>query len=281
MERGEKNEKNGEIPSAQGEQDFPRTRTEVLAAAADGRWDPFFEEYLHPCWREIWLVCRSHGITLADAEDLYQELMLRVIQHAAFGPQVRQALAEEKESPDFRANLPGRYLKYRELPLDTARFRTFLKKVIRNVVLESLRRAQKIPKPLDSEQFQAVEPWIEQSITRSLDRQWGVQCLAEAAWRLHHESAGARTRARRRLFEVLYLSTAQGRSPGWIAGEYDLDRTTVSGLLSQARARFLFHLQKVSGINDPAELGDLLSGAGRELKEALALVHADCMNQTS
>lgn len=255
--------------------DFPDTRTEILAGAATGKWGPFFREYLRPCWRELVVACRSRKIPLPDADDLYQELVLRLLRDAGFNRETRRLLARQEQDPDYRGNLPGRYLKYRELPVRSARFRTYLKRVIQNLVLEHLRRAQKRPQQLDDRHWKAVEPWIEQSVTRSLGRRWLADCLAEAGWRLRSESAAARTRGRRRLFEILYLSTVEGLSPGKIARKYGLDRTTISALLRQSRGRFVALLGKIAGISQPAELKDLLADCVEELNQALRQVHAD------
>jgi len=248
---------------------FPDTQTEVLAQAAAGNWEPFFDAYLRPCWREVVMACRARQIALPDADDLYQELMLRLIQDGGFNRQIRDMLAQEHEDPKFRANLPGRYLRYREMPLQSARFRTYLKRVIENLVLEAVRKAQRRPKQLRDQESDPHHPWIEESITGWLDRQAVSECLAKAALQFQTDCAAAGTRGRRRLFEILYLSTVEGQSPGMIAEKYGVDRSTVSGMLTEARGRFAAKLGQIAGISDTAELGELLADSMDELKNAL------------
>lgn len=233
------------------------------------------EHYLEPCWREVVIACRSRQIPLPDADDLFQELMLRLLRDAGFNRRVRSVLARQKQDPDFHGNMAGRYLRYRELPLRSARFRTYLKRVILNLVREAARKAQRRPKQLGDQAWKAIEPWMEQSVTRSLDRQWATDCLAEAAWQLWATSYAARTRGRRRLFDILYLSTVRGQRPDTIARTHGVTRTTISGLLTEARGRFVFLLARITGITDREELKDLLADGMDELRGALARVRAD------
>ena len=267
--------------SPSGTDAFPQTETVVLTAAADGHWEPFFRAYLQPCWREVVIACRRHGLRLADPDDLYQELMLRVIRDAGFGHRVKQALTANAEDPEARDNLPGRYLKYRELPLPTARFRTYLKTVIRNLLHEAVRTERRQPRKLDTRHRIVLEPWIEESLTCYLDRQWIIDCLTEAAWQVHRESTSTRTRGKARRFDVLYRSTVKGESPGVIALEYGVDRSTISASLTEARGKFVDCLRQVAGITDLGELGDLLSNMADELKAALIRVHDDCPHQSA
>ncbi len=111
---------------------FSETQTQVLAKAAAGNWGPFFDQYLRPCWREVVIACRSRQIPLPDADDLYQELMLRLLRDAGFTRRIRRVLSQENQDPDFRGNLPARYLKHRELSLRSAQFRTYLSGITRN-----------------------------------------------------------------------------------------------------------------------------------------------------
>lgn len=254
---------------------LPETRTQILAQAAAGNWGPFLEQYLEPCWREVVIVCRSRQVPLPDADDLFQELMLRLLSDAGFNRRVRSVLARQKQDPDFHGNMAGRYLKYRELPLRSARFRTYLKRVILNLVREAARKAHRRPKQLDDQAWKAIEPWMEQSVTRSLDRQWATGCLAEAAWQLWATSYAAPTRGRRRLFDILYLSTVRRQRPETIARKHGITRTTVSGLLTEARGRFVFLLSRITGITDRQELKELLADSIDELRGALARVRAD------
>jgi DNA-directed RNA polymerase specialized sigma24 family protein len=259
---------------------LPLTDTAVLAAAADGHWKPFFRAYLQPCWREVVIASRRHGIRLADPDDLYQELMLRVIRDAGFGHRVKQALAANDEDPEARGNLLGRYLKYRELPLPTARFRTYLKTVIRNLIRKVVRTERRQPRKLDTHHRIVLEPWIEESLTCYLDRQWIIDCLTEVVWQVHRESTSAHTRGKARWFGVLYRSTVKGESPRVTALEYQVDRSTISASLTEARGRFVDCLREVAGITNLDELGDLLADMVDELKTALIRVHDDCSHQT-
>jgi len=274
---GEKTGSNSNLSAGSGsDSSFPDTRTEVLSEAAAGNWDPFIDLYLRPCWREVVITCRQRRIPMPEADDLFQELMLRLLRDSGFNHKIRSVLAEQCRDPDFHGNMPGRYLVYRQLPLRSARFRTYLKGVVRNLVLEAVRGIRRGPKQLDDQAWQALEPWIEESVTRSVDRRWVSNCLAEAAWQLKATSEKSRTRGRRRLFEILYLSTVEGRSAGQIAEGLGLGRTTISGLLSEARGRFVTLLGKITGITDLAELKDLLGHSAEDLEQALSRVQADC-----
>jgi DNA-directed RNA polymerase specialized sigma24 family protein len=159
--------------------------------------------------------------------------------------------------------------------LRSARFRTYLKRVVLNLVKEAARKARRRPRQLDDRAWKALEPWVEQSVTRSLDGQWMTDCLTEAAWQLWATSYAARTRGQRRLFEILYLSAVGGQRAEAIARRYGVDRTTISGLLTEARGRFVFLLARISGITERQELKELLADRVDDLKAALARVHAD------
>lgn len=267
----------GELGS---DDEFPETHTEILAEAAAGNWTRFLDEYLRPCWREIVIACRTRGLPLPDADDLYQELMVRLIRHSRFKPQLRAILAQQQQDPDFRGNLPQRYLKARELPFRTARFRTYLKEVIRNLVLEAIRARRRQPLALAEVDEADLAPWIEGSISRSLDLQWIARCLDEAAGAFWQESARSRTRGKRRLFEMLCLFTLEGQSAAEIAPRFGLDRTTASSLLSEAKARFILQLQRVTGMSDALELKALLADATEQIKAALARVRRAAGLQT-
>jgi DNA-directed RNA polymerase specialized sigma24 family protein len=222
----------------------------------------------------VLIACRSRGIQLPDAEDLYQELILRLLRDSRFSRPFRDLLARENQDPDLRANPVSRYLKARDLPMRSGRFRAFLKGVIRNLLLEGMRKGRRQPRCLTDHDLEDVQPWMEQSISRLLDRQWLARCLTEAAWQLRRESESAPTRAQRRLFEILYLSTAESRSQDEIAERYGVHRTVVSRLLGEARRRFVSFLQGIAGISDQGELRVLLADSAEELKSAIARVRA-------
>jgi len=261
------------LPSPEGEE-FPETRTEILAEAKDGNWTQFLALYLKPCWREVMLACRARHLPVLEPEELYQELMVRLFREAPFAPAIREELASQGHDPGFRANLPGRYLEYRKTFQRSARFRTYLKRAIGNLVVEFLRRKQRDPRPVGEETFEGIEPWIEESISVSLDRRWAVDCLEEAARQLRVESDRARTRAERRLFGILCLATVEGMSPEQIADHYQLNRSTISPLLKKARARFVELLQEATGCDLP-ELRGLLGRHVEDLKRTLSRVRKE------
>ncbi len=260
--------------------EFPETETVVLREAAAGRWDTFLQVYLRPCWREVVSRCAEHGIALPDAEDLFQELMLRLVRTSGFCSKVDEELARLGEPPNFRANLPGRYLKYREmadaagLPLRSARFRVYLKGVVQNLVLELLRQRRRVPKSVDETLVGPDEPWIEGSVSSGMDRAWRAQCFQAALVALRAECAQARTKANRRLYNLLYHHVAEGQTASAIASRLRLDRTTVSSLLKRARNRFADLVTIAAGTTDPDELRTLLVGYGDDLAIALGRLGA-------
>ncbi len=250
--------------------EFPETQTEVLAHAAAGDWSRFFAEYLRPCWREVVLACRQRNLPLGEAEDVYQELIVRLLRDGTFNAHARQLLRQRNEDSQFRANLPGRFLKHRELPLPSARFRTYLKQAIQNIVGETVRKNRRRPENLSAAQWSSIEPWVEQSVSWSLDRRWLTHCLVTAAVRLREQSLGAPTRGRRRLFKALYLSAVCEWSSQQIADQFGVDRTTVAHLLRTAQTEFMMLLQQVTGVYETEELHGLLSGSADQLQSALS-----------
>jgi len=54
-----------------------------------------------------------------------------------------------------------------------------------------------------------------------------------------------------------------------IARLYELKRTTVAGLLTRARARFVTILRETTGVDDVSELKEMVSRIPGALKEAL------------
>ena len=70
---------------------FPPTDWSLLRQVADGQWEPLLREYLRPCSRETVLICRRKGLELTDSEDVFQELMLRVMQPGKLGAGVQGA----------------------------------------------------------------------------------------------------------------------------------------------------------------------------------------------
>jgi len=255
-------------PSGSGEPSvcFPETQTAILAEAAAGNWDEFLRAYLAPCWREIRITCLSRRIPLDDADDLFQELVLRIIQEG------RLKGASSGTHSDFAANIPGRFLQYREISLRSAKFRTVLKSVVRNLILEYFRDRRRRPKPFAESEAAELVSAVDQSVARSVQRQWLSECLLEAASRLQSQSRLAKTRGKRRLFTVLYRSTVGKEPAEEIADDLHVDRTTISGLLSQARRRFVKLLQEETEIEDSAELKHLVMQSPELVIEALKRV---------
>ena len=249
---------------------FPETCSEILADAAAGNWGRFLKEYLRPCWREVVIACRVHKIPLPNADDLYQELMLRLLRDRGFSHRVKEAFARIHQDPHFRGNLPGRYLRYRDSFLRSARFRTYLKRVIQNLVLETVRNSRRDPKLLEARRLQELEACIEPSVCLSVDRPWIVGALAQAVEQIREISSTARTRGRRRLLQILYLADIESQSAESIGGRCGIDRTTVTGLLKEARGRLVAALQQVTGIREPAELKELLTMHVADLKPFIA-----------
>jgi DNA-directed RNA polymerase specialized sigma24 family protein len=259
-------------PAPGGAAEFPDTRTSLLERAAVGDWGPFLEEYLAPCWREIVIRCRAQHIPLGDADDLFQELIVRVIREGELRSLPADPGADGARAPVFRANIPGRYLQYRRVALSSARFRTVLKSVIQNVILETLRAKARLPQPLSGDVVDPA-PRVEESVSDSVERHWMGACLDAAARRLHEESREAKTKGARRLFDVLYRSLVKSDPPGLIAGEYGVDRTTIAGLLTRARGRFIALLGEISGVNDVQDLKSIVSRMPDRLIEALEAAH--------
>lgn len=250
---------------------FPETQTGILRDAAQGAWSDFFRQYLHPCWREIEFACRKRGIPVSQTDDLFQELMVRLLRDGRFNTEFRSKQETGRSATTFRGNLPAKYLKYRELPMKSARFRTFLKRVIQNLILESIRSRNRQPRSLDSTQGDNIPEsrWIGDSISYTLERRWVVQCLDEAAFQFNLACRRAMTKGRKRLFDVLYLSAVEARPHGEIARTLGLDRTTVTELVQLARLEYVKTLRVVTGVRDIAELRKLLRNAGEALSDAL------------
>lgn len=253
---------------------FPETQTQVLAHAAQGEWEPFFQNYLRPCWLAVCQECRVWGLQEATAEDLFGELVVRLMRDGRFQREIRTA-ADEDQQPAKPQNIPARFLAYRGLPLRQARFRNYLRKVIGNLALEAIRGAARRPQLADDERLEQAGAQLEAALGRGLDRKWLLDCLASAAWQLNAESRSSRTRARRRRFHILYFSAVRNQSAGKLAQDLGLDRSTVAALLSEARRRFLGILAQITGISDAAELRDLLQDEASQLQAALAQVYAD------
>lgn len=239
---------------------FPETRTTILVRAACGDWEPFFAEYLAPCWREIVLACRGR-VPPGDAPDLLQELTVRLMREGRSRP----VPGSHAEPP--RGNIPGRYLARKADGTGSARFRTYLKRVIANLIEEYARRVER---EVQSKDLGAVaDPTVESSVSSAVDRHWVGVCLVDAAREFRAECAATRTRGRRRRFELLYLATVRGLSPAAIAEQLGLHRTTVSGELAEARERFVGLLAELSGIADREELKRQVAADPARLFDAL------------
>jgi len=236
---------------------FPETQTSVLAQAAGGDWEPFFRQYLAPCWREIALACRGR-VPVGDIPDLFQELTVRLLKMGESRP--------EGEAAPIRGNIPHRYLTRKQLGIPSAKFRTYLKQVIGNLIREQSRANRRQAKSQDPA---ALEPAVEDSIAKAVDRHWVAACLVDAAQRFREECAAARTKARQRQFELLYESTVLGATPADLARKLGLHRTTITAELGEARERFVAILSKLAGIADRDELKRLVAADPGQLFEAL------------
>jgi len=234
------------LPEDEG---FPATRSTVLRRAASDDWKQFLAAYLRPCWREVQLVCRRRGVPLTDADDLFQELLLRLLR-----PGKIKRLAAQKQDIRSHGNLPARYLLGLELGVSTARFRTYLQQTILNLVREHLRAQRRLPAAQAGQTLEELLPGVEKSISLSVDRQGMATALAHAAALLRAESRDAPTKAARRQYAVLHAAIAERQSAEEIAHRAGLGRSTVAGILSAARARFIALLRKASGIDDVEEL---------------------------
>ena len=248
---------------------FPETQTAILEEAAAGNWDRFLSAYLEPCWREIVIACRSRRIPLEDADDLYQELVLRMIRDG----DLRLPAESGQDGPAFKANVPARFLKYRELTLRSARFRTVLKSVVRHLILEYFRSRKRLPRQLGENAEPGSETAIEESVSGTIDRQWLAECLLESAAQLQDESAQARTRGKRRLFDVLVRTTVHKESAAEIADRWQLDRTTVAELVTRSRGRFVELLRKSTEIEEVAELKQMVVRSAQLVVEALTVIN--------
>ncbi len=245
-----------------GKSGFPETRTDVLRQAARGEWECFFQAYVQPCWREVVFACRARGLPLEDADEVLQELCLRLMRAGRFRP---KSGATEQAAPEFRGNLAARFLHHRSLPLASARFRTYLKRVLQNIVLEAVRKRRRRPQQLPED----LEPFVQETVTHSVDRALVRECLYVAAARLKQYSESARTKGRQRLFEVLYRAAVLGQSPGKMSVDLGIDRTTASDLLTQAQNKFLEYLRQYARVRDESELKHLLSGSAEQIAAAL------------
>lgn len=246
---------------------FPETRSSILSEAASGLWTRFLDCYAKPCWTEVVRACRRRGIPSSEAADVFQELMVRLLRTSGFGRSVRAALRSASLQSSFQGNLPAKYLKYRELLPDSARFRTYLKGVIKNLVLEEIRRRRRRPRSLEDEDLVAIDA----SATVDLDRRWIEECLTEAAHYLRKECEAARTRGQRRLFTVLFRSIVKREPAAKIAQEFGVDRTTIADLLGRARQRFVEILQQITGVTGSSDLKKLLAEAPEALNTALCV----------
>ena len=251
------------IPTARAPA-FPETQTTILVRAAGGDWEPFFKEYLAPCWREVMLACRGR-LPMGDAPDLLQELTVRLLRDGRGRP----VPGSPAEPP--RGNIPQRYLARKRLGVASASFRTYLKQVIGNLIEEHARKAKRQVK---AQSLSArVDPSIEDSISSTVDRHWVAACLVDAARQFRAECGSARTRGHQRHFELLYLATVKGLSPAAVARQLGLHRTTVSVDLAAARDRFVAMLSELSGIADREVLKSHVAADPSRLFEALEDAH--------
>jgi DNA-directed RNA polymerase specialized sigma24 family protein len=248
---------------------FPETQTEVLAKAAAGDWEKFLHQYLNPCWREIRLSCQLRHIPLDDVDDLLQELAIRLMRDGQFRQELPPGGTEAPDVPKV-GNVAGRFLAHREAGLPSARFRTYLKQVIQNLLHEYLRGKRRLPATADSDELSALQACVEESVLVSLDRQWVSGCLGRVARKFRDECASTRLKGQRRLFQIFFLASVRGWNTDRIAAEFRVDASTIRGALIQARQRFVQMLSEETGISSRDELKKHVAANPTELLKALA-----------
>lgn len=242
---------------------FPDTQSQILADAAAGNWNEFLAAYLRPCWREVAIHCRMHGFSDADAEDMLQELLARLVTPRTGG---------KPAQPPGAQNIPARFLAQRQTGIITAQFHTWLKAIIKNVVQE-FGRSRRRRRSVSLDQIAPEELSIlESSVTALLDRHWLKETLCRAARELNRESQSARTKGARRLFAVFVRTSLLRESPSDIARDYGVDRTTISDLVARSRARFVELACLATRIEDPSELRAQIERTPVVLLESLRAV---------
>ncbi|MFO0803081.1 MAG: hypothetical protein U0791_08180 [Gemmataceae bacterium] len=220
-------------PGATAARPFRTLRHRFSPALPGATGSRFFASTWPRVGREIAIACRGR-IPVGDIPDLFQELTLRLLKAGESRP--------EGEAAPIRGNIPHRYLARKRLGVPSAKFRTYLKQVIGNLIREQSRANRRQAKPQDPV---ALEPAVEDSISKAVDRHWVAACLVDAAQRFHGECATARTKARQRQFELLYEATVRGATPADLARTLGLHRTTVTAELADARERFVAWLAKL------------------------------------
>ena len=150
-----------------------------------------------------------------------------------------------------------------------------MKSVIQNLVLEQVRQRQRRPQSLAAESSPKIELWLEEAVSEVIDRQWLAECLLVAARELREESARARTRGKRRMFDLLYRSTTLRQAAAPIAREYGVERSVIAEMLPQARQRFLKLLSQVTEIDSEDELQRQVARVPESLLDAFEQAHAE------
>jgi DNA-directed RNA polymerase specialized sigma24 family protein len=250
---------------------YPETQSKILEAAAAGDWQAFLQSYLAPICTDLQRFGKRFGINLTDQDDLRQDLMLRLMTPKMIA-EIAQCTAAEPVTTD--ANLVGRYLTQPGVTFRSGRFRAYLHGVIRNVVLESLRRRANLRHrtvPWDEAEFAAA---VDESLSHAMDRQWIGHCLDEAACAVRRDAATARSKARRREFEILCLALVDRKSVAEIAQHYGLEENTASGCLRDARERFVQHLERLTGIDHRGQLKQAVAAIPDRLVDALSRARA-------
>jgi hypothetical protein len=252
----------------------------VLQAAAGGDWNQFYCEYLLACTRETALACRQLGVPLRDVDDLIQDLAIRLQKNGAFAKEWRERLRGLNANSQFRGNIPAKYLHARQSNIMTARFRTYLKAVIKRLIFEHLRRRIPIPRYVDNIEAH-VDGILEESIDRSIDRHLVISCLDTVAHSLAVESLEASTKARQRMFSAIYYSIVKRFTHEDLAVHFHIDRTTAAGLLKAARQRFVALLVDATGIDDREYLHRILAKDPAALVKSLKKVESSMRRRAS
>jgi len=225
------------------------------------------------------MACRQHGIPLGEEQELFQEFVTRLVSDSGFGPDIRRLLEEAQQDPALHGNLAFRYLVSRAICSPSARFRTVLKAVIRNVILEASRIRRRFPQAQPQEELERRGAWIEHSVDTWLDRQWAADRIVSAMRDFCQACRVAPTRARRRLFEVLYWASKPGESATSVAQRYGLDPSTIADNIRDARLQLADHLQRATGIRNYDELASLLRRYADVLSNALDTVYREATGQ--
>lgn len=168
------------------------------------------------------------------------------------------------EEPRFRYR--------RTRPFAIARFRTYAKRMLQNIVLKTV-RMRRPPQQLPED----VEPFVEATMMHSVDRVLVQECMYVAAAWLKQYSVLPQPKGPQRLFRVLYGAAVLGESRVKMSVDLGIHYTTASDLVAQAQNKFLEYLGQYCQVCEEYELKDPLSGSAEQiaspLQQATRLLH--------